>query len=120
MGIFDPLGWTVRRISPRRVSRLSTELIRLAISPPTTTPDPTTTPIEIALTLILGAEPTSADWVQGTWDGAGPLSTGEWIAYVTIGPGGAIEPDTGDWVLWTRLTTATTQPVITAGSVIIE
>ena len=88
----------------RSYSTLSTDTVRVAIQAASS---PTTQTPWFAFTGPTSTTPTT--WTAGTWEAA-QLSTGEWAADCTIGPGG-VTLGTGEWTVWIRLGTAGTGPV---------
>lgn len=68
-------------------------------------------PVEIAIVLEDAGEPVDADWKAAAWEGAD--------AVLIIGAGSGFVLAPGEYVVWTRLTTATQRPVRRSGTLTV-
>lgn len=75
--------------------------------------DATAWPVEVAIVLDSAGEPADSDYRSATWD-AGTLE-----AVLLVGPGTAMYLPSGAYVVWTRVTTATQQPVRRASTLTV-
>lgn len=64
-------------------------------------------PVDIAIVLETAGEPADDDYHPASWDGDD--------AVLLIGASSTVPLDAGDYVVWTRITTATEQPVRRSG-----
>lgn len=75
--------------------------------------DATSWPVEIAIVLESAGEPQDSDYHAATWDEV----TRE--AVLLVGRATPIELAEGEYVVWTRFTTATQQPVRRASTLTV-
>jgi hypothetical protein len=68
-------------------------------------------PVEIAIVLEELGEPADDDWTPADWDGND--------AVLLIGAGTSMELEPGEYVVWSRITTATQQPVRRSGTLTV-
>lgn len=68
-------------------------------------------PVEIAIVLEDAGEPLDADYHAATWDGV--------KAKLLIGKDSPFPLAPGEYVVWTRITTSTEQPVRRSGLLIV-
>ena len=73
--------------------------------------DATSWPAEIAVVLETAGEPENADYRAAAWDGND--------AVLLIGAGSTFELDPGEYVVWSRITTTTQQPVRRSGTLTV-
>ena len=100
----DANGWTAVRASPRTVSTLSRDWVRLTLTAPTAV---NPTPAAAALAIIpIGTEPAPGDWHTATWDPDGhPIYTDQWPLQVLTGPGTLLSLPAGTYGVWFRVDT---------------
>lgn len=68
-------------------------------------------PVELAIVLEELGEPEDGDWKPATWDGVD--------AVLTIGAGSDLPLASGEYVVWSRVTTATQRPVRRSGTLTV-
>lgn len=74
-------------------------------------PDATAHPAQIAIVLEALGEPADEDYYDAPWDGTD--------ATLIIGAGSSVELAVGEYVVWTRITTATERPVRRSGTLTV-
>lgn len=73
--------------------------------------DATPFPVEIAIVPETAGEPADSDYRAATWDGQD--------ATLIVGSGTSTALDPGEYVVWTRVTTPTQQPVRRSGALTV-
>ena len=76
--------------------------------------NPTADPVKFAF--IVGPDnPTSGQWVSGSWDGTTARPDGSYRAQCLIGPGGTTTLTAGTYTMWIQITDNPEIPVINVG-----
>jgi hypothetical protein len=81
--------------------------------------DPTGDSVSFAF-LPLGSNPTSGDWMTGSWGTATAYGAPQYTARVLVGPGTGGHPlPAGDYVTWMKITDSPEVPVRVVGNLTI-